>query len=485
MARADDRGQTIRDRAYAIWEQEGRTHGNDRAHWFRAEAEIQPNLLRDIRDAMLMSNRAFVFLKKVEWQFIGDKSTHTITAWKFIPHWQNNGITPTKYMKNRVNFAALENPIDLGYEFPEVGNSEAGHTTIGPGAIIHAAHIDVPAEVLEKVKNGKAHAYLWGWADYNDVFLGTSRHRTEFCFEIFVNGDPRAEDCQFFFQQHRQHNGTDDECLRKPQPGGALMYYKFVHSADIDKVTVNGTLVVSSFEYFRKLEAGQWGAIADPLDAASELTVSGAFVIRENSPELEMVNKANIGLGMFQKFAEVSGGGIVDISGARFVHAIPRLFIFSAAVGEINELTTAMCVNAKSRYDACLRILDLAALRRRIFEAGWIKDLNCKVSDVFEPGLIEPVEYEARSRDIREGGVIEPSPFKKDLKFKDQSEIRMLLIPKEQANIPKERLIIEIPHLASLFEEVFRNYQAHTSAESCKKALIGKNDPGSAVAAEP
>ena len=75
------------------------------------------------------------------------------------------------------------------------------------------------------------------------------------------------------------------------------MYYKFLDSADIDKVIVNGTLMISSFEYFRKLEASQWGAIADPLDAASKLTVGGPFVICENSPELEMVNKANIGLG--------------------------------------------------------------------------------------------------------------------------------------------------------------------------------------------
>jgi hypothetical protein len=248
------------------------------------------------------------------------------------------------------------------------------------------------------------------------------------------------------------------------------MYYKFLDSADIDKVIVNGTLVVSSFECFRKLEESQWGAIADPLDAASELTVGGPFIIRENSPELETVNKANIGLGMFQKFANVSGGGTIDISGARFVHAIPNLFIFSAAVGELNELTTEMCVNAERRYDACLRILDLAALRRRIFEAGRIPDLNCRVSDVFEPGLIGAVEYEARSRDIREGVAIEPSPFKKDVKFKHQSEIRMLFVPKDQAEIPKERLIIEIPDPASLFKEVFRDYRTASVATTVQEA---------------
>jgi hypothetical protein len=34
------REQAIRERAYAIWEEEGRPDGRDREHWLRAEAEI-------------------------------------------------------------------------------------------------------------------------------------------------------------------------------------------------------------------------------------------------------------------------------------------------------------------------------------------------------------------------------------------------------------------------------------------------------------
>ena len=34
-----DRRQTIQERAYEFWEAEGRQHGNDLAHWFRAETE--------------------------------------------------------------------------------------------------------------------------------------------------------------------------------------------------------------------------------------------------------------------------------------------------------------------------------------------------------------------------------------------------------------------------------------------------------------
>jgi Protein of unknown function (DUF2934) len=377
----EDQRQAIRYRANTIWEQEGRLHGSDWAHWLQAEAEVKLSLLGSIRDAMFLANRAFVFLQKIEWEFIIDRATQTISKWRFIPIWQNNGNTPTKYTVNRVNFAAFENPIDLGFDFPELGNPQVGHTTIGPRAIMHAAHIDVSADVLEKVNNGEAYTYIWGWADYNDILPGTSRHRTEFCFEIAVNGDPRTENCQFLFRQHPQYNGIDDECLRKPRPDGAIAYYKFLDAADVDKVLVNSTLIVSSLEYFRKLEA------------ASELTVRGSFVMRENSPELETANKANIGLGMFRTFAEINGGTI-DISGTRFIHTAPNLFCFSASVGNIDELAREMNVKAERPYNACLRILDIGALRKRIFDVGRISEMNCKVSEIFETGLIGVVEYE-------------------------------------------------------------------------------------------
>jgi hypothetical protein len=34
------REQAIRERAYAMWEEEGRPYGKDLDHWYRAEAEI-------------------------------------------------------------------------------------------------------------------------------------------------------------------------------------------------------------------------------------------------------------------------------------------------------------------------------------------------------------------------------------------------------------------------------------------------------------
>ena len=40
----------------------------------------------------------------------------------------------------------------------------------------------------------------------------------------------------------------------------------------------------------------------------------------------------------FQTFANVTGGGVIDISGARFIHVVPTLFIYSVSVGDLKEL---------------------------------------------------------------------------------------------------------------------------------------------------
>jgi hypothetical protein len=39
--RSTNRDQAIRERAYAIWEQEGRPDGRSLAHWLKAKAEIE------------------------------------------------------------------------------------------------------------------------------------------------------------------------------------------------------------------------------------------------------------------------------------------------------------------------------------------------------------------------------------------------------------------------------------------------------------
>jgi len=69
------------------------------------------------------------------------------------------------------------------------------------------------------ITQGDRHIYIWGWIDYSDVFAKTARHRTEFCFELMVIGNPDHPNPQnISVRTYRKHNGTDTECFRKPSP---------------------------------------------------------------------------------------------------------------------------------------------------------------------------------------------------------------------------------------------------------------------------
>ncbi len=57
-----------------------------------------------------------------------------------------------------------------------------------------------------------------GWAEYDDVFSGTKRHRTEFCHELIVGGNPAAGKATITLSVYPRFNGMDEECLRAPTP---------------------------------------------------------------------------------------------------------------------------------------------------------------------------------------------------------------------------------------------------------------------------
>jgi hypothetical protein len=141
--------------------------------------------------------------------------------------------------------------------------------------------------------------------------------------------------------------------------------------------------------------------MCDPvrLEGASELTTPANFVATENSPELAMLNRANIGHGMFKQFASISGGGVIDMSNARFVSTLPG-YVFCASWGPLPKLKQYMTEEAEHKYKACLKIRNFHRLRRRIVETGRIRELNCSFSDVFDQGQIGMVQYEIRSRSI-------------------------------------------------------------------------------------
>ena len=88
---------------------------------------------------------------------------------------------------------------------------------IGPSAVMHGSSLRIPIQTMQKIRAGEAHAYIWGWFDYNDVFDKTGRHRSEFCMEIEVSGNPIYKEGGFNYRMHGRFNGIDEDCYRRPK----------------------------------------------------------------------------------------------------------------------------------------------------------------------------------------------------------------------------------------------------------------------------
>ncbi|MFZ3325122.1 MAG: hypothetical protein WA231_04185 [Methylocella sp.] len=188
-----------------------------------AAAQSAANAARDqvslSREALIMTERAFVFCERIEHFWRAKKETEEIIEWIFFPVWKNSGNTPTKHGMGCVNTWLAIDSGDLPHDFtfPDYGSAE--RIMIGPGLTKHGLHLPIPIATMHRIREGTAHAYMWGWAEYNTIFTtDTLRHRSEFCLEIQVTGNPTYKEGGFVFRAHGPFNGFDDECYRKAGP---------------------------------------------------------------------------------------------------------------------------------------------------------------------------------------------------------------------------------------------------------------------------
>jgi hypothetical protein len=221
----------------------------------------------------------------------------------------------------------------------------------------------------------------------------------------------------------------------------------------MDAVLKMGTLMISSLQYIRDLEGHNGAWIGDRLEGATELSAPDSFVLTEGSNELQIANQANMGNGMFKTFANASSGGMIDLSGTRFISVTPQLYIYSFSEGDLEELRVAMCVDSPEPYDACLRLLSPWNLLKAVIDLGEVVELNALAKDVFWGGAIDRVNYGPVSKNILDGASITPSPFLKDVNFAKQREHRIIFEPKN--TIAEQRLTIKLPNSRDLFNIEF------------------------------
>ncbi|HEV3186243.1 MAG TPA: hypothetical protein VGZ49_15250 [Xanthobacteraceae bacterium] len=189
-------------------------------------AKIAADAVRDqaslTREAMIRTQRAFVFVKRVcvGHQINLVQSTtgplvEVVVGWNIGVQWENTGDTPTRDLLTHISIHEFEGEMPTDYEFPDL-NETTTKSLLGPKAVCFSPVFAIPDSQARRVFLNGNHLYMWGWAEYDDVFPGTERHRTEFCYELLFIA-PFPSKSSFTHKLHTRYNGAEDECLKPLQ----------------------------------------------------------------------------------------------------------------------------------------------------------------------------------------------------------------------------------------------------------------------------
>lgn len=150
----------------------------------------------------------------------GDISLNSITIngnrlWEISHSWKNTGQTPAQLVSTNFNWVDFPAELPTRFDYPDE-NDEArpDPSPVGPNQTLGNRPVVIGDERFREARHGKCKIFLWGWAEYQDIFSGGEWRRTEFCYEVGIIGVDGAQ--QVAFIPYGLHNGMDEGCLKWP-----------------------------------------------------------------------------------------------------------------------------------------------------------------------------------------------------------------------------------------------------------------------------
>jgi hypothetical protein len=190
------------------------------ALWLRRAMASVEEASRIVDSTMIATQRAYVVFREFQVNVTRLSAIEDIQSCTIQPIWENAGTTPTRNGRAHVNWRyferAIPNDFDLA-DFDEMGNRVVSYDSylplvIGPRGTSFSPVIVIEGSTIRNVRELQGRVLIWGWAEYDDVFEGSRRHRTEFCYQMTVTGSMSSS--HIGFRQYRRFNGVDDECER-------------------------------------------------------------------------------------------------------------------------------------------------------------------------------------------------------------------------------------------------------------------------------
>ena len=179
----------------------------------KESATVAEKSARVAEEALVSGQRAFMFIREIKTYLHQDPETGNY-HWTIHPVWANSGNTPTRGLSINTTYRLLDKPLPASYDFPE-SRENLIPTIAGPRSMVEATPGTLSSEDLEAVREGKKFFYIWGWAEYHDIFEGTKKRVTRFCNQLIqVDGDPLApfsehNPIQMMFGFHAENNYAD------------------------------------------------------------------------------------------------------------------------------------------------------------------------------------------------------------------------------------------------------------------------------------
>jgi hypothetical protein len=148
-------------------------------------ARVTGRQTRLTREALITTERAFVFLEDFETEHTYNVGLSQFERFVIMLRWKNNGTTPTKNMRIAVNWTHWMGDLSAGFDYRY--GDERPRMFLSPQATEWSAAIEIPPHVANAASKGDGHIFIWGRVDYEDIFPSTQPHFTQWCYRVNIS----------------------------------------------------------------------------------------------------------------------------------------------------------------------------------------------------------------------------------------------------------------------------------------------------------
>jgi hypothetical protein len=177
--------------------------------------------IRIAERALVDVERALIVGMKVE--TTGLMRDQRVIGHRFTILFVNTGRTPARRVTSNANLVVFDGedsvPMDFGY--PDRIPASDNQGILGMGIPLPIP-LDIAIQDLVDIQQKRKTGIVYGWIEYDDIFVDSYHRRTEFCARIEVVGDPYlisdrvGGPSMFGFAVYGKYNGTDEDCFYKP-----------------------------------------------------------------------------------------------------------------------------------------------------------------------------------------------------------------------------------------------------------------------------